>query len=233
MAYIALVVFYVIFGFLFYTFNVHQYYTADMDGCYFWVTLILVLIAPIFTMGLLAEERRLGTLEGLMTAPVTHTAVVLGKYLAALVLLIVLLLPSGLNIWLLFHYSTAGPDAWRLGAGYLGVFLMGAFMLSFGLFCSSLSRSQTTSALVAVITLFLFWALMFFMGPNPPPTLADDMKEHVFQGLYRAASFVAYERHFEAFISGALDVRDIIFFVSFTVFFLFLSVTVLANRKWR
>lgn len=237
MAYIALVVFYSIFGLIFYFAKVspdaNAYATADMVALFFWTTLLLVLLAPVFTMGLIAEERRLGTLEGLLTAPVTHTALVVGKFVAAMGLYVVLLLPSAVHTYILFRYSSVGPDVWKLAAGYLGLLLLGAFMLSFGLMCSCLARAQTAAALVSIITLFLFWLLGFFMGETPPATLANDTREHVLQGLYRGAKFVAYGRHYDSFMTGALDLRDIIFFVSFTVFFLFVGVTAVANRKWR
>ncbi len=233
-AYIALVVFYVVFGFLFYFEKTGgPYARANMDGTFFWSTLILVLMIPVLTMRLISEERRVGTLEGLLTAPVTHTALVLGKFLGALAFFIILLLPSLLHSYVLFHFSTTGPDAWRLVSGYLGLLLLGCFMLSFGLFCSSLTRLQVIAALIGIVMLFLFWLLGFFLHENPPATLTDSISEHVFKALYRAAKFVAYERHFDSFLSGALDLRDIIFFVSFTIFFLFLAVCVVANRKWR
>ena len=233
MAWISLVVFYVIFGLLFYFFKATGFGTADMQALFFWTTLILVLLVPVFTMGLIAEERRLGTLEGLLTAPVTHSALVVGKFLAALALFVVILLPSALHTYLLFKFSSAGPDVWKLASGYLGLVLLASFMLSFGLFCSSLCRSQTIAAITAIVPLFLFWLLGFFLRDNPPATLVGDRMEQLKQSLYQAARFIAYERHYDSFLNGAIDLRDIIFFVSFTVFFLFLAVTAVANRKWR
>lgn len=231
-AYIALVLFYVAFGIIFYVYITYSY-EADIAGPLHLTTLILALVIPVLTMRLIAEERRLGTLEGLMTAPVTHTALVVGKFLGVLAFFIILLLPSLLHSYVLFHFSTVGPDVWRLASGYLGLFLLGCFMLSFGLFASSLTRSQVSAAMISVSILFLFWLLTYFIPENPPATLVDTTREQILKALHRAARFITYRSHFESFLSGALDLRDIIFFVSFTIFFLFLAVCAVANRKWR
>ena len=231
-AYISLVVFYAALGIFFYLFITGSYMASMMGATYF-MGLMLVLVAPVLTMRLIAEERRLGTLEGLMTAPVTHTALVVGKFLGALAFFVILLLPSLFHAWLLFHLSSSGPDVWKLAANYLGLLLLGAFMFSFGTFCSSLTRSQVAAALAGIAILFVLWLLSDFLRDTPPYSLTGDGKDQVLRSLYRAAAFVAYPTHLRSFLDGALDLRDIVFFVSFTVFFLFLAVCTVANRKWR
>ena len=231
-AYIILVVFYVAFGLIFYLI-LSDSQAASMEWTFAFTSLILTLVIPVLTMRQIAEERRLGTLEGLMTTPVTHTALVVGKFLGAAVFFIILLLPSALHSFLLFYFSTSGPDKWALAAGYIGLLLLGCFMLSFGLFCSSLTRSQVAAAMIGVFTLFLFWLLGQAIPQNPPAALEGSTWQTVLKGLYRGGRFIAYRAHFEPFLKGAIDLKHVIFFVSFTVFFLFLAVCTVANRKWR
>lgn len=232
-AYIALVFFYVAFGLIFYLISQFGNFAASMEGPFFFVSLFLVLVIPLLTMRQIAEERRMGTMEGVMTAPVTNLSFVVGKFLGALGFYLILLVPSAVYSWFLFHYSTAGPDPWKLAAGYLGLVLMGVFMLSLGLLFSSVTRSQVVAALIGIITLFLFWLLGQAIPQTAPAPLTNTRWEQALRGLHQAGKFIAFKDHFDPFIKGIVALSDIIFFLSFTVFFLFLAVSVVASRKWR
>ncbi len=235
--YIALAVFYVLFGVVFCSSKVSDQYitTADMGGPFQFALILLAFLTPVLTMGTIAEERRLGTLEGLLTAPVTHTALVLGKFLGVLAFYVILLVPTAVHVFFVFHLSSVGPDVWVLASNYLGLLLLGCFMLSLGILCSSLTRSQVVAAMAGIITLLLFLLVGAVLPGNPPSSLDPAQAAHiqVLTALYNAAKFVAYGEHFMGFLSGAIDLRDVVFFVSFSVFFLFVSVVAVANRKWR
>lgn len=184
---------------------------------YFW--LVLLFVAPVLTMRLLSEERRSGTIEVLMTAPVTEVQVVVGKYLAALLFYCFLWLPTLTYAGIIAYYSEVdwGPVA----AGYLGVFGIGALFLSVGLLASALTRSQ----LVAAILTFALLIPLFTFG----------LLENLFNDdkLRRAFSYLNLWQHMEEFGKGIVDTRHLVYYLSATVLFLFLSAKALEAKKWR
>ena len=184
---------------------------------FFW--LILLFIAPVLTMRLLSEERRSGTIEVLMTAPVTEGQVVTGKYLAALLFYIFLWLPTVTYPLLLSYYSEVdwGPVA----SGYLGVVGIGALFLSVGLFASSLTRSQ----LVAAVLTFAMLIPLFMVGLLE--NLFDD------ESLRQIFSYLNLWLHMEEFGKGVVDTRRLVYYFSTAGLFLFLAARVLETRKWR
>ena len=184
---------------------------------YFW--LVLLFVAPVLTMRLLSEERRSGTIEVLMTAPITEAQVVVGKYLAALIFYCFLWLPTLTYAGIVAYYSEVdwGPVA----AGYLGVFGVGAFFLSVGLFASALTRSQ----LVAAILTFALLIPLFTFG----------LLENLFNDptLKQAFSYLNLWQHMEEFSKGIVDTRHLVYYLSATVLFIFLSAKALEAKKWR
>lgn len=184
---------------------------------FFW--LVLIFVAAVLTMRLLSEERRSGTIEVLMTAPVTEVQVVIGKYLAALLFYCFLWLPTLTYAGIIAYYSEVdwGPVA----AGYLGVFGIGALFLSVGLLASALTRSQ----LVAAILTFALLIPLFTFG----------LLENLFNDdkLRRAFSYLNLWQHMEEFGKGIVDTRHLVYYLSATVLFLFLSAKALEAKKWR
>lgn len=184
---------------------------------YFW--LVLLFVAPVLTMRLLSEERRSGTIEVLMTAPINEAQVVVGKYLAALIFYCFLWLPTLTYAGIVAYYSEVdwGPVA----AGYLGVFGVGAFFLSVGLFASALTRSQ----LVAAILTFALLIPLFTFG----------LLENLFNDptLKQAFSYLNLWQHMEEFSKGIVDTRHLVYYLSATVLFIFLSAKALEAKKWR
>lgn len=184
---------------------------------FFW--LILLFIAPVLTMRLLSEERRSGTIEVLMTAPVTEGQVVTGKYLAALLFYIFLWLPTVTYPLLLSYYSEVdwGPVA----SGYLGVVGIGALFLSVGIFASALTRSQ----LVAAVLTFAMLIPLFMVG----------LVENLFndESLRQIFSYLNLWLHMEEFGKGVVDTRRLVYYFSTIGLFLFLAARVLEARKWR
>lgn len=185
---------------------------------YFW--LMLLFVTPVLTMRLLAEERNSGTIEVLMTAPITEGQVVAGKYLAALVYFLWLWLPSLLYAGILAAYSDVdwGPVA----SGYLGILGVGALFLAVGVFASALSRNQ----IVAALTTFAILMVFFSFG----------LLENLFETnevLSEAFGYMNLWQQMEDFSRGIVDSRPLVFYLSVTALFLFLSARTLEAKKWR
>jgi len=180
---------------------------------------IMVFAAPLLTMRLLSEELRSGTLETLMTAPVSDAAVVLGKFLGVLAFYLALLAATGVFLGLMAAYGR--PDAGVAATGYLGMVLLGAAFLSVGLFASSLTPHQLVAALVAMAILATFSVLM-------PALVASGIEP-----ADRVAARLSVMAYFGDFARGMLDTRGVVFFLSVSGLFLFLSVKSLESRRWR
>src|SRR3954451_5010216 len=135
---------------------------AAMRSTLDWMVWFLVIIVPVLSMGLLAQEWASGTIETLMTAPVNDTEVVLGKFIGNLGLLIVMLLPTLLYVALLLIY--ARPDFGPIFSGYVGIILVGALFIAVGLFCSSMTRNQIVAVVVAILILSLATVIPYLMA---------------------------------------------------------------------
>ncbi len=184
---------------------------------YFW--LVLLFASPALTMRVLSEERRSGTIEVLMTAPVSEGQVVMGKYLAALLFYISLWLPTVIYAGVLAHYGEVdwGPVA----AGYLGILGIGTLFLAVGMFATSLTKSQLVAAVIAFALLVPIFSFGLLEGLFNDETLR--------QGL----SYLNLWQHMEDFSKGIVDTRRLVYYVSGAALFLFLAVRALEAKKWR
>lgn len=182
------------------------------------INVILLLIVPLVTMRLFAEERNLGTDEMLLTSPVSIGQIVTGKFLAAVAFYLLLLLLTGLYPAILFKY--AKPDIGKLAAGYAGLILMGISFIAFGLFASTLTRSQVVAAIVSFAVLLVFWILGW---------LAESQA-----GVFgKILKYLAMTEHFERFSQGMIDTSDLLYFVSFIAFFWFMATRAVESTRWR
>lgn len=184
---------------------------------FFW--LVLLLMTPVLTMRLLAEERRSGTIEVLMTAPVTEGQVVAGKFLAALGFYAFLWLPTLFYVGIVAWHSEVdwGPVA----TGYLGILGIGALFLAVGVFASSFTRNQIVAAVVTfALLLFLF---TFGLLEN----LVND------ETLSTAFAYLNLLQHMDELGRGIVDTRRLVYYVTGTFLFLFLSARALEAKKWR
>lgn len=181
---------------------------------FFWI--FTLFIVPILTMRLLAEERRSGTLEVLLTSPVSETTVVLGKFLGALGFFLVLWLPS---LGFIFYIGTRTQvDLGAVAAGYLGIALLGAYFLAIGTFASSVTKNQILAAIVAFAMLIpIFSVGLFEQGADPAQ-----------QSLI---GYLNIWDHMDEFARGVVDTRRLVYYLSGTAFFLLLAATVLASKK--
>lgn len=181
-------------------------------------SLVLVLLAPLLTMRLIAEEAKLGTIELLLTSPVRDWEIIIGKYTASLVFFLALIAMTSFYVILLFVY--ASPDPGPIYAGYLGLILYGAGALAVGILASTLTNNQIVAAVVAMgILLVLFFADEAFKA------VGGD-----FGGLIGEIGTTA---HFYDFARGIIDTKHIVYYLSVIAFFLFLSVRALEARRWR
>lgn len=185
----------------------------------FWIGLYLMIVAaPIISMGLLSREVRDGTIEPLMTTPVSDGEVVVGKFCGALLFSMILMVPVMFET--VFLGVVGSLDYGPVASGFLGLYLLTAQFLAVGLFCSTLTRVQIGSAItsfVILLGLFFLWLLV---------------RERS-SGIARALRYLSPPRHFGHFVKGIVDTRSLIYFVATTCLFLFLSVRVLESRKWR
>jgi len=172
---------------------------------------------PMITMRLFAEEKRSGTIELLATSPVRDMEVILGKWLAAVVLYACMLLFSGLSFAFLFKYGN--PD-WRpLAIGYLGLLLQAGALLAIGTFISTLTKNQIIAGAATFGVCLLLWVLEWVS--YEPATWA------------KVLAYMSVVAHFESFGKGVLDAKDAIFYVTLIFFGLFLTARSLESLRWR
>jgi ABC-2 type transport system permease protein len=183
----------------------------------FWV--LILIIPPVLTMRLFAEEMKSGTIEVLLTAPVTDAEVVLGKYLGALSFYALLWLPTVCYVLILAFYGSIEPGP--ILAGYLGVLLLGALFLSVGVFTSALTSNQV----IAAVFCFAVLVVLF---------LSSLMGNIVYSEQARSVlEYISFLDHMSDLNRGIVNTKPLAFYVSFTVFCLFLTVRVLETRRWR
>ncbi len=188
------------------------------------MTVFLLFLLPVLTMRLLSEEKRGKTLDLLMTTPIRASEIVLGKYAAGVVMMLLMLATTLLFPALLSHFgaSADGPalDWYSVGSGYLGLALLGSAFVSIGLLCSSFSASQ----IVAVASSFAMLLMLYVIG------LAARGQE----GLWlKALEFMAINTHLEPFIRGIVRSVDLCYFASLTGVGLILTHRVVEAQRWQ
>ena len=196
---------------------------AFFNSVFFWFA--FVLIFPLITMRLFAEEFKLGTIEPLMTAPVRDWQVVLSKFFGALVFYWILWIPTVLYFWI-FQQITKQPAATSWGAywgSYLMLLLLGMFYVSIGCFASVLTKNQIIAAIISfcAITLLFFLGLVQFILLNVSSATRDLL------GYFSALE------HMGTFSRGVIDTRPIVLYVSMTIVMLVLTHQAFQSRKWR
>lgn len=195
---------------------------ADMRGYFSLLPWIFLGFIPAVTMRLWAEEKKLGTMELLMTFPVRDRDVVLGKYLASLLFLIITVL---LSFTIPLTISLLGdPDGGPIWGSYLGTILMGAAYLAIGLFISSLTENQIVAFIIGVATCLFF----FLIGE---PFIITEINQFS-TALVPFFEYLGLGTHFNDISRGVIYLHDIIYYLSVIVFFLYLNVRSLESRKW-
>jgi ABC-2 type transport system permease protein len=216
MAYIVISVFLLLTGW-FFTSELFLANDSSLRSVFSIIPFIFIFFAPAITMRLLSEERKSGTIELLVTMPITDLEIVLGKYFAGLGLLVVALfftLPYALTIIILGR-----PDLGMLVTGYLGLILMGASYISVGVFASTISKNQVISFIVAFMIIFILFLLNKFLPVMP-------------SYLVPLLQYLSIDYHFTNVSRGVIDTRDIVYYLSLIVFMLSLAKLSLESRKW-
>ena len=182
------------------------------------ISVILLLLMPLVTMRLFAEERRAGTIELLLTFPVRDGAVLAGKYLAALglyaIMIALTLLYPGIVVY--FARLEWGP----ILTGYLGLLLMGATFIAVGVFASSLTENQIVAAITTFGALLIFWILGW-------------SADYAGGTAGKVLQFLSILEHNDSFSKGVLDTKDVLYYLNFTVLALFLTLRSLEARRWK
>jgi ABC-2 type transport system permease protein len=181
-------------------------------------SVIGLFLIPIITMRLFAEEKRSGTIELLATSPVRDIEIILGKWLAAMVMYCSMLAFTALNLVFIFRYGN--PDWKPVAIGYLGLILQAGGLLAIGTFISTLTRNQIIAAAVTFAVCLILWVLDWSVGFETA----------------RWAQILAYfsiTRHFESFSKGLLDTKDAVFYVSAIILGLFLTSRSMESLRWR
>ncbi|MBI4579975.1 MAG: ABC transporter permease subunit [Planctomycetes bacterium] len=182
---------------------------------------VLVFALPLLTMRSIADEFSSGAIETLMTAPVSDLAVVMGKFLGSLLFYLGLLVTTLPHLFLLGSYAP-DLDASTVLTGYLGMVLLGGMFIAIGIFASSCTRHQLLAATISIAIL----AVLTFV--------VDYGAEYARRMWQRdVCAYLNVLGHFADFSKGILDSKSVVFFVSGTVFFLFLATKVMESRRWR
>ena len=182
------------------------------------ISVILLLLMPLVTMRLFAEERRAGTIELLLTYPVRDGAVLAGKYLAALGLYALMIGLTVLYPLIVVYFARLewGPVL----TGYLGLLLMGATFIAVGVFASSLTENQIVAAVTTFGVLLIFWILGW-------------SADYAGGSIGRVLQFLSILEHNDSFSKGVLDTKDLLYYVNFTALALFLTLRSLEARRWK
>jgi ABC-2 type transport system permease protein len=181
-------------------------------------TVIMLFLFPLITMRTYSEEKRSGTIELLLTSPITDLQIILGKFLGAMLLYAAMLAVTAIHMAILFIY---GDPEWKpIATGYAGLLLMGGCFLSLGLFISSLTKNQIVAAMATFAVFLMLWVINWigtFVGPTTQGVLAH----------------LSLTEHFDDFAKGIIDTKHVIYYLSFMAFGLFLTAKSVDSERWR
>jgi ABC-2 type transport system permease protein len=181
---------------------------------------ILLFVIPIVTMGVIAEERKRGTIELLLTSPITQLQLILGKFTGLLLFLAVMLAPTIGNSILLYFVSDPSPHLAPFLIGYLGAFLLGGALLAIGTFISSLTENQIVAAVLTFGVSLLLWVL------DAVADTGDSLGAQILR-------YVSVLNQYEDFAKGVFDTQHLVFYLSIIFLGLFFTSVSLNSAKWR
>ena len=184
------------------------------------MAVVALFLAPMLTMRLFAEEKRQGTIELLATAPITDLQIVLGKFLAAAGLYALMILAGLLNLALIWHYAATPPEWKPVLTGALALLLFGSCFLALGVFVSTLTRNQIVAGILSFCLFLGVWTLGWADDPSAGP-------------LMKALAYLGVTTHMEDMVKGVVDLKDVVFYLSFIAFGLFLAHQSVQSQRWR
>jgi gliding motility-associated transport system permease protein len=190
-----------------------------MRGFFGLLSTLVLFFTPILTMGVFSEERKRGTMELLMTSPVTETQIVLGKFFASLTLFALMMLPTASYVIFMCLRSEPVPTWHLIAAGYAGVLLLGASLIALGTFISSLTENQLIAAVLSFAAFLFVWVL--------------DLGSTADGGIGAVVQYLSVIRHYDDFTRGVIDTSALIYYFSFIALFVFLTVRSIDSMRWR
>ncbi len=225
--YIVMVVFLLMTGLFLWVFplefNVLDYGYAGLDGLFIIAPFVFLFLIPAITMRSFADEKKSGTIELLMTQPLTDLQVILAKYFAGVVLVVVSLCPTLVYYFSVYHLGLppGNLDTGSIWGSYIGLFFLGSGFVAIGIFASSLTDNQIVSFILA-----LFISFFLYMGFEFVYTFLVSGK------IGLIIQRLGFNAHYTSLSRGVIDTRDVIYFISVAAFFLLLTKLRLEARKW-
>lgn len=205
-------------------FNVFEAGYSSLDSLFILAPWIFLFLVPAITMRLFAEERRIGTIEFLLTKPISDFKIVFAKYLAGLVLVLFSLIPT--LIYFYSVYQLGNPkgnlDTGGIMGSYIGLFFLASIYVAIGLFASSLTENQIISFILAILITFFF-----YIGFESISSL------NIARGFDDFVIRLGINDHYRSMSRGVIDSRDVIYFISVIFLFIFLTRLKLQSRKWK
>lgn len=231
-AYIAITVFLVITGVLFFVQGkFFEQNEASLRVLFEWVPVLFLAYIPAISMRLMSEEKRSGTIELLVTMPITDWQIIWGKYLAGLGFLAVSLLMT-LHFPLIVA-ANGSPDIGPIVGGYVGLFLIGGLYLAVGLMCSTWTRNQINAFIIALLISGFFYFVGDFLAGPPPESWRSKLLYTLLINFKALFEYMSFKYHFHNIERGVIDTRNLLYFVTVIAFCLLVSAQSLAARKWR
>jgi ABC-2 type transport system permease protein len=183
------------------------------------ISMLMVFIVPIISMRMYAEEKAQGTIELLFTYPITDSKVLAAKYLAGMSVLVCMLAISAALMPLMTVVTI--PDWGIVFSSYLGLILMGGAILALGVFASSLTKNQIVAAALTLGLVLGFWVMGWFAGTIPNTAISEFLQE------------ISLISHLNRFFKGMISIKDIVFYLCFSLFFLSVTLRILDSHRWR
>ena len=183
-------------------------------------TVVMLFMLPAITMRTYSEEKRSGTIELLLTSPLTDTQIILGKFLGAMGLYASMLALTVVHMAILFAFTDPNPDWKPVASAYLGLLLMGGSFISVGLLISSLTKNQVVAAIATFVVFLMLWVINWigtFVGPTTQAILNQ----------------LSLTDHFDDFARGVIDTKHLVFYLSFISLGLFLTAKSVDSERWR
>ena len=196
--------------------NLNEYMIRPLFGN---TGVILLFVLPMITMRSYAEETRSGTIELLLSSPLTDMEIILGKFWGALTLYAMMLAVTGVHMGFLFYYGE--PELAPVLSGYLGLLLMGASFISIGLLISSATKNQVVAGMITFAVLLLFWVISWLGDPAAGSTSSQVL------------AYLSVLDHFDDFSKGVIDTSHLVYYLSFITFGLFLTAKSVDSVRWR
>ena len=196
---------------------------ASLESLFFVAPWIYLFLVPAVTMRLFAEEKKGGTMELLLTRPMTELQIVMAKYLAGVVLVSISLLPTFIYFWSVYQLGSpiGNIDMGATWGSYIGLFFLAAVYVSIGVFASSLTDNQIVAFVLAVVLCFTFFYGFEAMSELP-----------ALKGWSETLAFMGINDHYKSVSRGVVDSRDVIYFISIIALFVAATRMVLCSRKW-